>query len=333
MVNITKREALNIAISGELENDPEVFLIGEEVAQYNGAYKVSNGLLDKFGDKRVIDTPISEYGFAGIAVGAAFAGLKPIVEFMSFNFSMQAIDHIVNSAAKTLYMSGGKVSCPIVFRGPNGPAPRVAAQHTQCFASWYARIPGLIVLAPFFAEDYIGLFRSAVRNPNPVVFLESEEAYNSHQEIQESCLNNNYTIEIGKARVVESGSDITVISFSMAMEKTISAINTLKEEYGLSVELIDLRSLNPIDTETIFTSVKKTNRVVLVEGGWGDFGICSHVSHLIYKDCFDYLDSQIEVVAAENIPTPYAKNLENLMNISTDKIIEKCLSVCYINKK
>lgn len=329
MVNITKREALNIAISGELERDPDVFLIGEEVAQYNGAYKVSQGLLDKFGEKRVIDTPISEYGFTGIAVGAAFSGLKPIVEFMSFNFSMQAIDHIVNSAAKTLYMSGGKVKCPIVFRGPNGPAPRVAAQHTQCFASWYARIPGLIVLSPFFTEDYIGLFRSAVRNPNPVVFLESEEAYNSHQEIEEECLNPDYIVEIGKAKIVQSGNDITIISFSMAMEKTLMATKILKEKYNITAELIDLRSLQPIDTDTIFKSVQKTNRVVLVEGGWGNFGISSHISYLINKNCFDYLDCQIEIVAAENIPTPYAKNLETSMNITVDKIIEQCLTVCY----
>ncbi len=310
MTEVTVREALLKAIEGEMERDKNVFIMGEEVARYQGAYKVTQGLLDKFGPERVIDTPITEHGFAGIGVGAAFAGLRPIVEFMTFNFATQAIDHIINSAAKTRYMSGGQVSCPIVFRGPNGAAARVGAQHSQCYASWYAHVPGLKVIAPYFAADCKGLLAAAIRDPDPVIFLENEIVYGFNHEVG-NAFDEVYTTEIGKANIVREGSDITIVTFSIGVKIAMEAAEVLAKE-GISIEVLDLRTLRPLDIEAIIKSVQKTNKLVLVEEGWPFTGISSAISALVMEKAFDYLDAPIKRVNGKDVPLPYAKNLEQL---------------------
>lgn len=322
---ITLREALREAMSEEMRRDQRVFLLGEEVAQYNGAYKVSQGMLDEFGPDRVIDTPITEIGFTGLAVGAAFAGLRPIVEFMSFNFSMQAIDHIVNSAAKTLYMSGGLINCPIVFRGANGPSLRLAAQHSQCFASWYSHCPGLKVVAPYSAEDAKGLLKSSIRDNNPIVFLENELMYGDKFEVSDDP---DLLIPIGKAKLVRPGKDVTIISFSLGMRILNEVIPGILES-GIDPEIIDLRTLRPIDIESIMESIKKTNRVVIVEQGWPYAGIASEIAMQIMENGFDYLDAPIQRVTGADVPTPYAANLELLSFPSKDEILTKVKEVCY----
>ncbi len=323
-MTITVREAIRKAINDEMQIDDSVFILGEEIAEYNGAYKVTQGLLEKFGSKRIIDTPISEHGFTGMAVGAAFNGLKPIVEFMTFNFSMQAIDQIVNSAAKTCYMSGGLISCPIVFRGPNGAAARVAAQHSQNYAAWYSHIPGIKVIAPYSAEDAYGLLRSAIRDPNPVIFLENEIMYGRSFE----AFDNVDYIEIGKAKIIESGSDVTVVAFSIQVELAIEASNELKKQ-GINVEIIDLRTIKPIDIDCIINSVKKTNRLVVIEEGWQFAGVGATISHMVQNMAFDYLDSQIEVISGLDVPLPYASNLEKMALPRVEDLINAIKKVCY----
>ena len=320
---LTVREALCEAMSEEMRLNDKIFVMGEEVAQYNGAYKVTQGMLDEFGDKRVIDTPITEHGFTGIAVGAAFAGLSPIVEFMTFNFAMQAIDQIINSAAKTCYMSGGQVRCPIVFRGPNGAAARVAAQHSQCYAAWYGSIPGLKVIAPYSAADAKGLLKSAIRDPNPVVFLENEITYgfDFEEDYQEDHL-----VEIGKAKIVKQGSDVTIIAFSLTVKYAIEAANEL-EKLGISAEVIDLRSIRPIDKETIIDSVIKTSRCVTVEEGFAFSSIGSEISSILMQEAFDYLDAPVIKLASVDAPLPYAANLESLALPKTKNIIDAVRSI------
>jgi pyruvate dehydrogenase E1 component beta subunit len=305
---ITVREALRDAMAAEMRRDPDVFLMGEEVAQYQGAYKVSQGLLDEFGPKRVIDTPISEYGFTGLAVGAAFAGLKPILEFMTFNFAMQAIDHIVNSAAKTRYMSGGQMSCPIVFRGPNGAAARVAAQHSQCFASWYAHVPGLKVIAPWSSADAKGLLRAAIRDPNPVVFLENEILYGQSFECP---IDEDFILPIGKAKIERPGRHVTITAFSITVGTALAAAELLAKE-GIEAEVINLRTLRPLDTATIVESVKRTNRLVTVEEGWPYAGIGAEIAMQVIEHAFDWLDAPPVRVHGADVPLPYAANLEKL---------------------
>ena len=324
---ITMREALNQAIEEEMILDKDVFLLGEEVAEYDGAYKVTQGLLDKFGSKRVLDTPISEHGFTGLAIGAAMSGLKPICEFMTFNFSMQAIDQIVNSAAKSLYMSGGEINVPIVFRGPNGAAARVGAQHSQCFISWFSHIPGLLVVAPSNARDAKGLLKSSIRNPNPVVFLEHELLYKEKSNVPEE---NDFLIPIGKANLIKEGSDLTIIGFSMSIQRILNALPSI-EKLGIEPDIIDLRSIKPLDEDLIYKSVKKTNRVVIVEDGWGNTSFGSHLSYLIQSNCFDYLDSEIIKVSGKDVPMPYAENLEKLALPNTDEIISAVKKVSYTN--
>jgi pyruvate dehydrogenase E1 component beta subunit len=304
----TVREAIRDAISEEMRRDGDVFLMGEEVGQYQGAYKISQGLLDEFGPKRVIDTPITEYGFAGLGVGAAFAGLKPIVEFMTFNFAMQAIDHIINSAAKTLYMSGGQMGCSIVFRGPNGPASRVAAQHSQCYASWYAHVPGLRVLAPYSAADAKGLMKSAIRDPNPVIFLENEILYGRTFEVP---VDEDYIVPIGKARIARAGRDVTIAAFSISVAHALAAAELAAAE-GIEVEVIDLRSLRPLDSDTLVQSVKRTGRLITVEEGWHFAGIGAELSAIVQEQAFDYLDAPTIRVSGKDVPMPYAANLEKL---------------------
>ena len=321
---ITVREALRDAILEEMEADNDVFIMGEEVAEYEGAYKVTQGLLEKFGDKRVIDTPITEHGFTGIGVGAAFGNLKPIVEFMTFNFSMQAIDQIINSAAKTLYMSGGQMGCPIVFRGPNGAASRVAAQHSQCFASWYSHVPGLKVVAPWSSEDAKGLLKSAIRDPNPIVFLENEVMYGQSFECP---ISNEFTLPIGKAKVEKDGSDITIVAFSIMVGKALEAANEL-EKNGINAEVINLRTLRPLDLETIINSVKKTNRLITCEEGFGYSGIGAEISSLIQENAFDWLDAPVLRVHGKDVPMPYAENLEKLALPQTSDIINKAKQIC-----
>ena len=321
---ITVREALRDAILEEMEADNDVFIMGEEVAEYEGAYKVTQGLLEKFGDKRVIDTPITEHGFTGIGVGAAFGNLKPIVEFMTFNFSMQAIDQIINSAAKTLYMSGGQMGCPIVFRGPNGAASRVAAQHSQCFASWYSHVPGLKVVSPWSSEDAKGLLKSAIRDPNPIVFLENEVMYGQSFECP---ISNEFTLPIGKAKVEKDGSDITIVAFSIMVGKALEAANEL-EKNGINVEVINLRTLRPLDLETIINSVKKTNRLITCEEGFGYSGIGAEISSLIQENAFDWLDAPVLRVHGKDVPMPYAENLEKLALPQTSDIINKAKQIC-----
>ena len=321
---ITVREALRDAILEEMEADNDVFIMGEEVAEYEGAYKVTQGLLEKFGDKRVIDTPITEHGFTGIGVGAAFGNLKPIVEFMTFNFSMQAIDQIINSAAKTLYMSGGQMGCPIVFRGPNGAASRVAAQHSQCFASWYSHVPGLKVVSPWSSEDAKGLLKSAIRDPNPIVFLENEVMYGQSFDCP---ISNEFTLPIGKAKVEKNGSDVTIVAFSIMVGKALEAANEL-EKNGINVEVINLRTLRPLDLETIINSVKKTNRLITCEEGFGYSGIGAEISSLIQENAFDWLDAPVLRVHGKDVPMPYAENLEKLALPQTSDIINKAKQIC-----
>jgi len=321
----TVREALRDAMAEEMRRDPAVFLMGEEVGQYQGAYKVSQGLLEEFGAQRVIDTPITEYGFAGLGVGAALAGLKPIVEFMTFNFAMQAIDHIINSAAKTLYMSGGQQSAPIVFRGPNGAASRVGAQHSQCYASWYAHVPGLTVVAPYSAADAKGLLKSAIRSPNPVVFLENEILYGRSFEVP---TNEDWTVPIGKAKVVRQGRDVTIVAFSIAVAHALAAAETLAAA-GIEAEVIDLRTLRPLDVETIVASVKKTNRVVSVEEGWPFAGMGAEIAATIMEHAFDWLDAPVLRVTGKDVPMPYAANLEKLALPGPDDVVAAVHAVTY----
>src|SRR6202034_3661024 len=308
MPNQTLREALRDAMAEEMRRDGEVFVMGEEVAEYQGAYKVTQGLLQEFSDKRVIDTPITEYGFAGLGVGAAFAGLRPVVEFMTWNFAMQAIDHIVNSAAKTLYMGGGQLGCPIVFRGPNGAASRVGAQHSQCYASWYAHCPGLKVVAPWSAADAKGVLRAAIRDPNPVVFLENEILYGHSFDCPTS---DDFVLPLGKAKIERAGTDVTIIAFSIMVDVALKAADALAEQ-GISAEVINLRTIRPLDVETIVASVKKTSRVVSVEEGWPFAGIGSEIAMTVVEHCFDWLDAPPVRVAGLDVPMPYAANLEKL---------------------
>ena len=327
---ITVREALRDAMAEELRRDTNVFLMGEEVAQYQGAYKVSQGLLEEFGDKRVIDTPITEHGFAGLAVGAAFRGLKPIVEFMTFNFSMQAIDHLINSAAKTLYMSGGQMGCPIVFRGPNGAASRVGAQHSQCFASWYAHCPGLKVISPYSAADAKGLLKSAIRDPNPVIFLENELLYGRTFDMPDTLVNNpeDGLIPIGKGEIIREGKDVTITAFSITVAMALEAAAILTKE-GIDAEVINLRTIRPLDKEIIIRSVMKTNRLVTTEEGWPFAGIGAEIATMVCEEAFDYLDAQPIRVCAEDVPLPYAANLEKLALPSVDKIVRAAKAACY----
>ncbi|MGE0093621.1 MAG: pyruvate dehydrogenase complex E1 component subunit beta [Alphaproteobacteria bacterium] len=322
---MTVREALRDAMAEEMRRDPDVFLMGEEVAQYHGAYKISQGLLEEFGEKRVVDTPITEMGFAGLGVGASVMGLKPIVEFMTFNFAMQAIDQIINSAAKTLYMSGGQIHCPIVFRGPNGAAARVAAQHSQEYASWYAHIPGLKVVAPYSASDAKGLLKSAIRDPNPVIFLENEILYGHSFPVPTDP---EYLVPIGKARVVRPGQHVTITAFSRMVEYALAAAETLKG-VGIEAEVIVLRSLRPCDTETVVASVRKTYRIVSAEEGWQFAGIGSEISALVMEQAFDYLDAPVARVAGVDVPMPYAANLEKLALPHADHIVAAAKSVLY----
>ncbi len=322
--HITVREALRDAMAAEMRADKSVFLMGEEVAQYQGAYKISQGMLEEFGDKRVIDTPITEHGFAGLGVGAAFGGLKPIVEFMTFNFAMQAIDQIINSAAKTHYMSGGQMTCPIVFRGPNGAASRVAAQHSQCYASWYAHVPGLRVLAPWSAADAKGLLRAAIRDPNPVIFLENEILYGQSFDVPEDP---DFVLPIGKAKIERVGKDVTIVAFSIMVGKALQAAEELAK-HGIDAEVINLRSLRPFDTETIVQSVKKTNRLVSCEEGWPFAGIGAELSALMMEHAFDYLDAPVKRVAGLDVPLPYAANLEKLALPQSAHIVEAARAVC-----
>ena len=324
---ITMREAIRDTIAEEMRKDKKVFILGEEVAEYQGAYKVTQGLLDEFGEKRVIDTPISEQGFTGLAVGAAFKGLTPIVEFMTFNFSMQAIDQIINSAAKTLYMSGGQINCPIVFRGPNGAAAQVAAQHSQDFSSWYAQVPGLKVLAPSTPLNAKGLLRSAIRDPNPVIFLENEILYGLKGEVSSDA---NFTIPFGKANIAKAGSDTTIITYSIMLQKSLEAAKILKNEFDLDIEVIDLQSLRPLDSETIINSVKKTNRVVTVEESWPVASIGSEVVNIVQKYAFDYLDAPIIKVNSADVPMPYSSSLVKLYLPQIDDIVKAVKEVNYI---
>ncbi|HEY2071740.1 MAG TPA: pyruvate dehydrogenase complex E1 component subunit beta [Rhizomicrobium sp.] len=325
LVTITVREALRDAMAEEMRRDPTVFLMGEEVAQYQGAYKISQGLLDEFGAMRVIDTPITEHGFAGLGVGAAFGGLKPIVEFMTFNFAMQAIDQIINSAAKTRYMSGGQMGCPIVFRGPNGPAARVAAQHSQDYSSWYAHIPGLKVIAPYFAADAKGLMKAAIRDPNPVIFLENEIVYGRSFPVPKL---DDYLVPIGKARVVKQGTDVTLVAHSICVGQILEASEKLAAD-GIDAELIDLRTLRPLDTATVIASVKKTNRLVTVEQGWPVCSIGSEICSVVTSEAFDWLDAPPTKVHGKDVPMPYAANLEKLALPTVDDIVEAAKAVCY----
>jgi pyruvate dehydrogenase E1 component beta subunit len=324
-VTMTVREALRDAMAEEMRRDGDVFLIGEEVAQYHGAYKVSQGLLEEFGPERVIDTPITEHGFAGLGVGAAFGGLKPIVEFMTWNFAMQAIDHLVNSAAKTRYMSGGQMHTPIVFRGPNGPASRVGAQHSQDYSSWYAHVPGLKVIAPYFAADAKGLLKAAIRDPNPVICLENEIVYGRSFPVPKI---DDYIVPIGKARVVKQGKDVTLVAHSICVGLILEAAEKLAAE-GIDVELIDLRTLRPLDTETVIASVKKTNRIVTVEQGWPVCSIGSEICSVVASEAFDYLDAPPTKITGKDVPMPYAANLEKLALPSVDDVIAAAKAVCY----
>jgi pyruvate dehydrogenase E1 component beta subunit len=323
--SITVREALRDAMAAEMRADKDVFLMGEEVAQYQGAYKISQGLLDEFGAKRVLDMPITEHGFTGMAVGAAFTGLKPIVEFMTFNFSMQAIDQIINSAAKTLYMSGGQLGCPITFRGPNGAASRVAAQHSQCYASWYAHCPGLKVVAPWSAADAKGLLRAAIRDPNPVIFLENEILYGQSFECP---TDDDFVLPIGKAKVEREGTDVTIIAFSIMVGLAMQAADKLAEQ-GISAEVINLRTIRPLDIDTIVASVKKTNRVVTLEEGWPFAGIGSELAMQVVENCFDDLDAPPVRVHGLDIPMPYAANLEKLALPRLEQVVDAVHSVTY----
>jgi len=324
--SVSVREALRDAMAEEMRADKRVFVMGEEVAEYQGAYKVTQGLLDEFGPKRVIDTPITEYGFAGIGTGAAMGGLKPIVEFMTFNFAMQAIDHIINSAAKTNYMSGGQMRCPVVFRGPNGAASRVGAQHSQNYGPWYASVPGLIVIAPYDASDAKGLMKAAIRSEDPVVFLENELVYGRSFDVPDV---EDHVLPIGKARIMREGSDVTIVSYSIGVGLSLEAAETLAGE-GIDAEVIDLRTLRPLDREAILTSLKKTNRLVIAEEGWPTCSIASEVVAVCMEDGFDDLDAPVTRVCNEDVPLPYAANLENLALIDAPRIVEAVKKVCYV---
>ncbi|MDE2285280.1 MAG: pyruvate dehydrogenase complex E1 component subunit beta [Hyphomicrobiales bacterium] len=325
MVTITMREALRDAMAEEMRRDKDVFVIGEEVAEYQGAYKVTQGLLQEFGAQRVIDTPITEHGFAGLGVGAAFAGLKPVVEFMTFNFAMQAIDHIINSAAKTRYMSGGQVDVAIVFRGPNGPAARVGAQHSQDYSSWYSHVPGLKVIAPSNAADAKGLLKAAIRDPNPVVFLENELLYGASSPVPKL---DDYVLPIGRSRVVREGNDVTLVAWSMGMVYALKAADELAKE-NISAEVVDLRTLKPMDIDTIVESVKKTGRLVTVEEGWRQSGVGAEIAARVMEEAFDYLDAPVIRVTGKDVPMPYAANLEKLALPSVAEVIEAAKAVCY----
>jgi pyruvate dehydrogenase E1 component beta subunit len=325
LVTMTMREALRDAMAEEMRRDPDVFVMGEEVAEYQGAYKVTQGLLDEFGARRVIDTPITEHGFAGLGVGAALAGLKPIVEFMTFNFAMQAMDQLVNSAAKTTYMSGGQVRVSIVFRGPNGPASRVAAQHSQDYSAWYSHIPGLKVIAPSTAADAKGLLKAAIRDPNPVMFLENEILYGHSSPVPKL---DDYVLPIGRARVVRGGSDVTLVAWSMGMTYALKAADELAKE-NISAEVIDLRTLKPMDSDTILESVKKTGRIVTVEEGWKQSGVGAEIAARVMEQAFDYLDAPVMRVCGKDVPMPYAANLEKLALPSIAEVVEAAKAVCY----
>jgi len=325
MVTMTVREALREGMSEEMRRDKSVFLMGEEVGQYQGAYKISQGMLDEFGPQRVIDTPITEMGFTGLGVGAAFGGLRPIVEFMTFNFSMQAIDQIVNSAAKTLYMSGGQMGCPIVFRGPNGAAARVAAQHSQCYAAWYSHIPGLKVVAPYSAADFKGLIKAAIRDPNPVIFLENEILYGRSFEVPKL---DDYVVPIGKARIARAGKDVTLVGYAISVGYCLQAAEKLAEQ-GIEAEVIDLRTIRPMDTATIIASVQKTNRLVTVEEGFPQSGIGAEIAARVMEQAFDHLDAPVLRVTGKDVPMPYAANLEKLALPSVAEVIEAARAVCY----
>jgi pyruvate dehydrogenase E1 component beta subunit len=323
--SMTVREALRDAMAEEMRADDRVFVMGEEVAEYQGAYKVTQGLLDEFGARRVVDTPITEHGFAGLGVGAAFGGLKPIVEFMTFNFAMQAIDHIVNSAAKTLYMSGGQMGCPIVFRGPNGAAARVAAQHSQDYSAWYSHVPGLKVIAPFSAADAKGLLKAAIRDPNPVIFLENEVLYGHSSDVP---VLDDFVLPIGKAKILREGADVTLVSFSNGLSYALAAAEELAGQ-GIDAEVIDLRTLRPMDHATIIASVKKTGRLVTVEEGWSICGIGSEISAVVMEKAFDFLDAPVTRVSGKDVPMPYAANLEKLALPSTAEVVAAARAVCY----
>jgi pyruvate dehydrogenase E1 component beta subunit len=321
----TVREALRDGMSEEMRRDDSVFLMGEEVAEYQGAYKISQGMLDEFGPKRVIDTPITEHGFAGIGVGAAFGGLRPIVEFMTFNFAMQAIDHIINSAAKTLYMSGGQMGAPMVFRGPNGAAARVGAQHSQDYAAWYMQIPGLKVAMPYSASDYKGLMKTAIRDPNPVIFLENEILYGRSFDVPDL---DDYTVPFGKARIWREGTDVTIVSFGIGMSYALQAAEKLAED-GISAEVIDLRTLRPMDTPAIIKSVMKTNRLVTVEEGWPQGSVGNYISSVVMQEAFDYLDAPVINCTGKDVPMPYAANLEKHALLTVDEVIAAVKKVTY----
>ena len=321
----TVREALRDGMSEEMRRDGDVFLMGEEVAEYQGAYKISQGMLDEFGSKRVIDTPITEHGFAGIATGAAFGGLRPIVEFMTFNFAMQAIDHIINSAAKTLYMSGGQMGAPMVFRGPNGAAARVGAQHSQDYAAWYMQIPGLKVAMPYSASDYKGLMKTAIRDPNPVIFLENEILYGRSFDVPDV---DDYTVPFGKARIWREGDDVTIVSFGIGMTYALAAAEKLAEE-GIMAEVIDLRTLRPMDTPAIIKSVMKTNRLVTVEEGWPQGSVGNYISSVVMQEAFDYLDAPIINCTGKDVPMPYAANLEKHALLTADEVVAAVKKVTY----
>ena len=325
LVSTTVREALRDAMAEEMRSDEDVYLMGEEVAEYQGAYKISQGLLDEFGAKRVIDTPITEHGFTGIAVGAAFGGLKPIVEFMTFNFAMQAIDQIINSAAKTLYMSGGQMGAPMVFRGANGAAARVGAQHSQDFAAWYMQIPGLKVAMPYSASDAKGLLKSAIRDPNPVIFLENEILYGRAFDVPKL---DDYTVPFGKARIWREGTDVTIVSFGIGMQYALEAAEKLAED-GISAEVIDLRTLRPMDLPTVIKSVMKTNRLVTVEEGWPQGSVGSYIASEVMQQAFDYLDAPVITCTGKDVPMPYAANLEKHALITTDEVIAAVKQVTY----
>jgi pyruvate dehydrogenase E1 component beta subunit len=325
MVTMTMREALRDAMAEEMRRDPDVLVMGEEVAEYQGAYKVTQGLLQEFGARRVVDTPITEYGFTGLGVGTALAGLKPIVEFMTFNFAMQAIDHVINSAAKTRYMSGGQVDVAIVFRGPNGPAARVAAQHSQDYSSWYSHVPGLKVIAPSNAADAKGLLKAAIRDPNPIVFLENELLYGHSSPVPKL---DDYVLPIGRARVARAGTDVTLVAWSMGMTYALKAAEELEKE-NISAEVIDLRTLKPMDSETVVASIKKTGRLVTVEEGWKQSGVGAEIAARMMEDAFDYLDAPVLRVTGKDVPMPYAANLEKLALPSVAEVVEAAKAVCY----
>jgi pyruvate dehydrogenase E1 component beta subunit len=325
MTTMTVREALRDAMAEEMRRDGDVFVMGEEVAEYQGAYKVTQGLLQEFGARRVIDTPITEHGFAGLGIGAALAGLKPIVEFMTFNFAMQAMDHLINSAAKTRYMSGGQVAVSIVFRGPNGPASRVGAQHSQDFTSWYSHIPGLKVVAPYTAADAKGLLKAAIRDPNPIMFLENEILYGQSFPVPRL---DDYVVPIGKAKIVRPGSNVTLVAWSMGMTYALKAAELLAKD-GIEAEVIDLRTLKPMDSETIIASVKKTGRLVSVEEGWRQSGVGAEIAALVTEQAFDWLDAPVARVTGKDVPMPYAANLEKLALPSVAEVVEAAKSVCY----